>query len=92
MGRHDISAEARLKILEALQLGNRIEAIRLYREATGCDLAEATWFVDELAREGPLSGAALMETSGDGGGASGTGCLGALCVVVAFGVLIALST
>ncbi|RMG35840.1 MAG: hypothetical protein D6725_11730 [Planctomycetota bacterium] len=86
MGWDDISAETRLKIVEALQLGNRLEAIRLYREATGCDLAEATWFVDELERRGPLGATEPVETSFD---SAGSGCLGVLCVAIVLVVAIA---
>jgi ribosomal protein L7/L12 len=35
-------------VLDALLRGNKIEAIKLYREATGVGLAEAKAFVEEL--------------------------------------------
>ena len=35
-------------VLEALQRGEKIEAIKLYREATGAGLAEAKDYVEEL--------------------------------------------
>jgi ribosomal protein L7/L12 len=34
-------------VLDALQRGNKIEAIKLYREATGAGLAEASDQVEE---------------------------------------------
>ncbi|OWK42416.1 hypothetical protein FRUB_04494 [Fimbriiglobus ruber] len=34
--------------MEALERGNKIEAIKLYREATGVGLAEAKVFVEDL--------------------------------------------
>ena len=36
------------KIQEALQRGNKIEAIKIYRELTGLGLAEAKQAVDQL--------------------------------------------
>lgn len=36
-------------VVAALQRGEKIEAIRLYREATSCGLAEAKSFVEQLA-------------------------------------------
>jgi len=35
-------------VMEALESGNKIEAIKLYREATGVGLAEAKVFVEDL--------------------------------------------
>jgi ribosomal protein L7/L12 len=36
------------QVLEALRRGNKIEAIKLYRELTGTGLAEAKRAIDEL--------------------------------------------
>ena len=38
------------RVIELLQSGNQIEAIKLYRELTGVGLAEAKDAVDELRR------------------------------------------
>ncbi len=44
----DPKAEAPAGVLEALERGQKIEAIKLYREATGVSLAEAKVFVEDL--------------------------------------------
>jgi len=46
-----LSDETRDKILDALAAGRKIEAIKLYREATGQGLAEAKGFIEQLSRE-----------------------------------------
>lgn len=48
-------------VLEALAAGKKIEAIRAFRQATGCDLKTAKELCDELARAtpGPAPAAAL---------------------------------
>jgi hypothetical protein len=41
-------AEAPAEVVEALQAGNKIQAVKLYRQATGKSLAEAKAAVDDL--------------------------------------------
>lgn len=43
------------EVVRLLELGKRIEAIKVYRERTGLGLAEAKGAVDEIARERGLS-------------------------------------
>jgi hypothetical protein len=43
-----IDTDTKSEILDALQRGEKIEAIKLYREVTGVGLKEAKDFVDEL--------------------------------------------
>jgi ribosomal protein L7/L12 len=38
---HDLSPEQRRAIQSALQRGSKVEAVKLYREATGASLAES---------------------------------------------------
>jgi hypothetical protein len=40
-------------VVEALQRGEKIRAIKFYREATGVGLKEARDFVEEVQRRGP---------------------------------------
>jgi ribosomal protein L7/L12 len=44
----DPAANAPAGVLEALERGNKIEAIKRYRAVTGVDLAEAKGFVEQL--------------------------------------------
>jgi len=57
----NLTPEQRQAILAALQAGNKIEAIKLCREATGLGLAEAKDFVERLATspDAPLSPAPI---------------------------------
>ena len=48
--RYDPYAELMPQVAEALQRGNKIEAIKHYREATGAGLKEAKDFVEEVQR------------------------------------------
>ncbi|MGH7845767.1 MAG: ribosomal protein L7/L12 [Candidatus Binatia bacterium] len=48
-GAKDLPADVPAGVLEALGRGNKIEAIKRYRAATGVDLAEAKNFVEALA-------------------------------------------
>ncbi len=45
---YDPLANAPADVLEAIRSGQKIEAIKLYRAATGADLAEAKEYVEEL--------------------------------------------
>ena len=54
----ELSAEDMQRINDAIFSGQKIEAVRLYRGATGCSLVEAKEFVDQLG-------------GATGGGASG---------------------
>jgi ribosomal protein L7/L12 len=47
---YDPAANAPASVVEALQQGNKIRAIKLYREARHVGLKEAKEFVDELER------------------------------------------
>ena len=40
------------KVVEAVQGGRKIEAIKCYREVTGVDLKEAKAFIEEVQRRG----------------------------------------
>jgi len=44
---YDPKAAMPASVFDALQRGNKIEAIKLYREATGAGLAEATGQIEE---------------------------------------------
>lgn len=47
----EISKEQMDQILDALVAGRKIEAIKVYREATGCDLKNAKGSIDRLVAE-----------------------------------------
>ncbi|MGF1450828.1 MAG: hypothetical protein ACFB21_01990 [Opitutales bacterium] len=51
MSQTPLSEEDQILLAETLANGRKIEAIRLYREKTGCDLREAVRAVDDLAAE-----------------------------------------
>ncbi|MFA6543671.1 MAG: ribosomal protein L7/L12 [Limisphaerales bacterium] len=53
----DFTPAQREAIAAALKSGNKIEAIKLCREATGLGLAEAKVWVERLGSEGAASGA-----------------------------------
>jgi len=44
----DMTPQQRREIIAALQNGRKLEAIKLYREATGSDLMEAKTFIESL--------------------------------------------
>lgn len=46
----DIPEEIQRRIVGAIEAGRKIEAVRIYREATGSGLKESKEFVDQLAR------------------------------------------
>jgi ribosomal protein L7/L12 len=46
----DLDENWRRHLMELLRHGHKIEAIKVYREATGAGLAEAKTFVEELER------------------------------------------
>lgn len=43
--------DQRQQIADAIAAGRKIEAIKLYREATGCDLKDAKDFIEKLTAE-----------------------------------------
>ena len=55
-------------VLHAMQRGNKIEAIKLLREATGMGLKEAKDTVDAAYGEARAAGGAPGEVTGSGGG------------------------
>jgi ribosomal protein L7/L12 len=44
----EMTSEKRREIIAAIQTGNKIPAIKLYREATGADLLTAKQFIESL--------------------------------------------
>ena len=48
---NQLNEEQQSQILDALSAGLNISAIKLYREATGCDLKTAKDFIDGLIAE-----------------------------------------
>ena len=48
---NQLNEEQQSQILDALSAGLNISAIKLYREATGCDLKTAKDFIDDLIAE-----------------------------------------
>ena len=79
MSNAELSGEVKEKILDALAAGRRIEAIKLYREATGKDLAEANDFIDRLSKE-------LAEQHPESVGDKSGGCLGVILLGLAAGL------
>ena len=67
----ELTPEGRREILDAIKQGRKIEAIKLYRDATGAGLKDAKDFIEELT-------AALPE---DDRPASSGGCAGMLLVL-----------
>jgi len=51
-------------VIEALQKGNKIQAIKLYREATGADLKEAKDFIEEIMATSTSHETTLHEKKG----------------------------
>lgn len=87
----DLNDHQREQILDALKAGNKIEAIKLYREATGLGLKESKDFIDGLLEK-------LMKEQPELYAASSQGCAAVLALVslsltvcVVVGLLIALS-
>ena len=71
-----LTDETRDQINEAIFAGRKIEAIKLYREATGQGLKESKDFIDEVT-------ARLREEHPDKVPASTSGCAAVLMLVVA---------
>jgi len=44
----EMTPDQRSEIIAALESGKKIEAIKLYRNATGSDLADAKFFIETL--------------------------------------------
>ena len=61
-------ADMPASVVHAMQRGNKIEAIKLLREATGMDLKEAKDAVDAAYGGVRASGGAPGEVTGSGGG------------------------
>jgi ribosomal protein L7/L12 len=80
MSEQNVSEETIQAVGEALMLGKKIEAIKIYREATGVDLKEAKEFIeklgDKLAAENPEKFAKAE---------SGSGCAGVIFLALTLG-------
>lgn len=59
---NSLSAESQAAIRSALARGNKIEAVKLYREATGLGLAESKEAVEQMERSGGSGGVPLPPT------------------------------
>ncbi len=64
---NNISDKIKTEIVELIFSGRKIEAIKLYREATGLGLAEAKTYIDSLINE-------LREKSPEKFTSQGSGC------------------
>ena len=78
------SPEEVQEIADALASGRKIEAIKMYREATGAGLAEAKAFVEalipKLKEQDPERGATLAD-------AKGSGCTSVILVFIGLGAV-----
>jgi ribosomal protein L7/L12 len=76
-----LSNENLARLSELIFAGRKIEAIKVYREMTGCGLKDAKEHVEDLE-------ASLRQTAPDRfQAASGKGCMGASAAVFAFGLV-----
>lgn len=78
------------RVREAIRSGQKIEAIKIYREVTGLGLKEAKGAVERLIASGPDGYGSQRDSGGAGHGAvkSSSGC-GAV-LLVGFGGLLCL--
>ena len=58
---NELQPEVLTEIESAVADGNKIEAIRIYREATGAGLSEAKMFVEDLGRNTDVDMPAMVE-------------------------------
>ena len=87
MGSSDPATAAQIhQILDLVEHGKKIEAIKLYREAFHCSLAEAKEAVDQLENGQPtiiqLSPNAIATTTGATAAATGCSCLIPLIILL----------
>ena len=54
MHHNDLSSDVLSQIETAMSDGRKIEAVKIYREATGAGLAEAKHFVENMGRNGDV--------------------------------------
>jgi ribosomal protein L7/L12 len=73
------------QILDALQRGKKLEAVKLYKEASGCTLFESKAFVENLMRELEIADSESVKR------ASGCGTAMLLTFLLGSSVLFALS-
>lgn len=81
MNNNELTSEDRQKILAALIAGQKIVAIKLYREKTGLGLKEAHTFISELQKELGEEHPELLASKGSGCSAA------ALLLIVLFSVI-----
>ncbi|MCC9603332.1 hypothetical protein LOC67_22510 [Stieleria sp. JC731] len=62
-------------VLDAIEKGEKLRAVKLYRESTGADLRESKEFVESLTRQ--LGGSATTSTQ--------TGCFSSILLFVGMG-------
>jgi hypothetical protein len=72
-----LTDEARHAVTKAIEEGRKIEAIKLYREATGSDLAEAKRQVEQMIAQLPSGAPKPIGPS--------SGCLGVVAGALALG-------
>ena len=76
----ELNEQQRAEILDAIKAGRKIEAIKLYRDATGAGLKEAKEFIEELTAQ-------LLEEDPNAIQSSGSGCATAvLMMTVSLGI------
>lgn len=68
MGHEQLTDEQLVVIANLIEDGKKIEAIKIYREATGADLSEAKAFVDGLDSDGDGEAVEPISRGGGGGG------------------------
>lgn len=79
---NEMSAEDMQRVNEAIFSGQKIQAVKLYREATGGDLKDAKDFVDELTAK------LREEHAGKFSASTGKCCSSAALVLLAIGVVV----
>ncbi len=78
----ELSEEQRQEILTSIKSGQKIQAIKLYREQTGQGLKEAKEFIEELTKQ-------LLEQNPDAIQSSKAGCG---TMMIAFSILLVVLT
>ena len=81
MADSELTDDVRQQILNALVAGRKIEAIKLYRAATGKGLKEAKDFIDLLAKEMGERGPELLKNDR-------SGCMSNAVIVLMIGGLV----
>ncbi len=77
-----VSDEKRQEIIDALLQGQKIQAIKAYREATGLGLKEAKDFIDTLIAQVQQDNPDAFKKTG-----SGCGSVVLLCVALVVGLI-----